>query len=146
MIKYLNYNLNPLSRPPPSVTYTYTYIHGFERKTCLLLLFVFSSDLLYFHRRQRYHSPPHLAHIPHAIQVQLGPALVFFRPLLSVRYYIHNTAPATMSGPPSGERPLDGYVDPKYPSPNGPNDAPVIIYGYVLLLLSHTVCFRCGQH
>ena len=28
-------------------------------------------------------------------------------------------------------RPLNGYVDPKYPSPNGPNDAPVIIYGYV---------------
>lgn len=46
-----------------------------------------------------------------------------------------------MSGPPSGERPLDGYVDPKYPSPNGPNDAPVIIYGYVVLL-THLVPFR----
>lgn len=32
----------------------------------------------------------------------------------------------------------DGYVDPAIPNPNGPNDAPIIIYGYVLstILLS----------
>lgn len=48
--------------------------------------------------------------------------------------------------------PIDGYVDPKIPNPNGPDDAPIIIYGYTphlalsalavtlfsLLLLLHT--------
>lgn len=29
----------------------------------------------------------------------------------------------------TGEPPR-GYVDPNFPSPNGPNDAPIIIYGY----------------
>lgn len=28
----------------------------------------------------------------------------------------------------------DGYVDPSIPNPNGPGDAPIIIYGYVLVL------------
>ncbi|KAL9596886.1 MAG: hypothetical protein Q9219_005512 [cf. Caloplaca sp. 3 TL-2023] len=30
----------------------------------------------------------------------------------------------------SNKAPLDGYVDPKIPNPNGPSDAPIIIYGY----------------
>ncbi|KAI4092612.1 MAG: hypothetical protein LQ339_007860 [Xanthoria mediterranea] len=30
----------------------------------------------------------------------------------------------------SNKRPLDGYVDPNIPNPNGDGDAPIIIYGY----------------
>ncbi|KAI4221482.1 MAG: hypothetical protein L6R36_006875 [Xanthoria steineri] len=30
----------------------------------------------------------------------------------------------------SNKRPLDGYVDPNIPNPNGEGDAPIIIYGY----------------
>ncbi|WKT40612.1 RTA-like protein [Fusarium oxysporum f. sp. vasinfectum] len=30
----------------------------------------------------------------------------------------------------SGERPINGYVDPNFPNPNGEWDTPVIIYGY----------------
>ncbi|KAL8655277.1 MAG: hypothetical protein Q9210_000979 [Variospora velana] len=30
----------------------------------------------------------------------------------------------------SDKRPIDGYVDPLIPNPNGPGDAPIIIYGY----------------
>ncbi|KAJ4255634.1 hypothetical protein NW762_009632 [Fusarium torreyae] len=29
-----------------------------------------------------------------------------------------------------GERPIDGYVDPNFPNPNGDWDTPIIIYGY----------------
>ncbi len=28
-----------------------------------------------------------------------------------------------------GKAPIAGYVDPSIPNPNGPNDAPIIIYG-----------------
>ncbi|KAI9892129.1 MAG: hypothetical protein M1814_001835 [Vezdaea aestivalis] len=28
------------------------------------------------------------------------------------------------------ERPITGYIDPNIPNPNGPNDTPIIIYGY----------------
>ncbi|KAL8758730.1 MAG: hypothetical protein Q9199_001259 [Rusavskia elegans] len=52
----------------------------------------------------------------------------------------------------SNKRPIDGYVDPNIPNPNGEGDAPIIIYGYTptlalavlalvlfaLLLLFHT--------
>lgn len=31
----------------------------------------------------------------------------------------------------------DGYVDPSIPNPNGSNDAPIIIYGYVYSSLHH---------
>jgi hypothetical protein len=31
----------------------------------------------------------------------------------------------------SDQGPPQGYVDPNFPNPNGPNDAPVIIYGQV---------------
>jgi hypothetical protein len=31
--------------------------------------------------------------------------------------------------------PLEGYVDPAFPSPNRPNDAPIIIYGYTPALV-----------
>lgn len=30
---------------------------------------------------------------------------------------------------------MSGYVDPSRPNPNGPNDAPIIIYGYVPSLI-----------
>ncbi|KAL8938788.1 MAG: hypothetical protein Q9216_003710 [Gyalolechia sp. 2 TL-2023] len=30
----------------------------------------------------------------------------------------------------ANKAPIDGYVDPTIPNPNGPNDAPIIIYGY----------------
>ncbi|KAI4166916.1 MAG: hypothetical protein LQ343_007653 [Gyalolechia ehrenbergii] len=30
----------------------------------------------------------------------------------------------------ANKAPIDGYVDPMIPNPNGPNDAPIIIYGY----------------
>lgn len=30
----------------------------------------------------------------------------------------------------------DGYVDPSIPNPNGPDDAPIIIYGYVLFIVA----------
>ena len=30
----------------------------------------------------------------------------------------------------SEQPPIEGYVDPAVPNPNGPNDAPIIIYGY----------------
>ena len=29
------------------------------------------------------------------------------------------------------EAPIEGYVDPSIPNPNGEQDAPIIIYGYV---------------
>ncbi|KAF4967353.1 hypothetical protein FSARC_5076 [Fusarium sarcochroum] len=35
-----------------------------------------------------------------------------------------------MSDGASGERPIDGYVDPNFPNPNGDWDTPIIIYGY----------------
>lgn len=28
-----------------------------------------------------------------------------------------------------GKAPIEGYVDPAIPNPNGENDAPIIIYG-----------------
>ena len=31
----------------------------------------------------------------------------------------------------SNEAPIEGYVDPSIPNPNGEQDAPIIIYGYV---------------
>jgi hypothetical protein len=36
-----------------------------------------------------------------------------------------------MSGPPSSK--YAGYIDPTFPNPGGPNDATVIIYGFVFL-------------
>lgn len=30
----------------------------------------------------------------------------------------------------ANKAPIDGYVDPAIPNPNGVNDAPIIIYGY----------------
>lgn len=30
----------------------------------------------------------------------------------------------------SDKAPIDGYVDPSIPNPNGEQDAPIIIYGY----------------
>ncbi|KAM0561672.1 hypothetical protein ACHAPJ_002840 [Fusarium lateritium] len=35
-----------------------------------------------------------------------------------------------MSDSAQGERPIDGYVDPNFPNPNGDWDTPIIIYGY----------------
>lgn len=33
----------------------------------------------------------------------------------------------------STQRPLQGFVDPSFPNPNGTHDAPIIIYGYDFL-------------
>lgn len=33
----------------------------------------------------------------------------------------------------------DGYVDPAIPNPNGADDAPIIIYGYVLSTLARAL-------
>ncbi|KAF5675640.1 chitinase [Fusarium heterosporum] len=35
-----------------------------------------------------------------------------------------------MSASAQGKRPIDGYVDPNFPNPNGEWDTPIIIYGY----------------
>jgi hypothetical protein len=35
-----------------------------------------------------------------------------------------------MSSSDQNARPIDGYVDPHFPNPNGPWDTPIIIYGY----------------
>lgn len=34
------------------------------------------------------------------------------------------------------DAPIDGYVDPSIPNPNGEGDAPIIIYGYISRALS----------